>query len=120
MHLGIAWMVLALGLKAAAAVTPAVPQAAWLHAFTVGGIGLCMTVLMTRVVLRHTGRPLQLPAMIKLAYLLMFAAAILRLAWVLFALDIHVISTSALLWVSAFLIYLLLFGAMLWPPSLPR
>jgi uncharacterized protein involved in response to NO len=120
MHLGMLWMVLALGLKAAAAFTSAVPKEAWLHAFTVGGIGLCMTVLMTRVVLRHTGRPLKLPLLIKLAYLLMFAAAILRLAWVLFGLDIHVMSSSALLWVTAFLIYLLLFGPMLWRPSLPR
>ena len=120
MHLGIAWMVLALGLKAAACFSAAVPKEAWLHAFTVGGIGLCMTVLMTRVVLRHTGRPLKLPVLIKLAYLLMFAAAMLRVAWALFALDIHVMSTSALLWVLAFLIYLLLFGAMLWRPSLPR
>ncbi|MCX7171187.1 MAG: NnrS family protein [Proteobacteria bacterium] len=120
MHLGIAWMVLALGLKAAAEFSAAVPKEAWLHAFTVGGIGLCMTVLMTRVVLRHTGRPLKLPAMIKFAYLLMFAAAILRLVWVLFALDIHVMSSSALLWVLAFLIYLLLFGPMLWRSSLPR
>lgn len=120
MHLGIAWMVLALALKAAAQFTAAVPKEAWLHAFTVGGMGLCMTVLMTRVVLRHTGRPLKLPALIKLAYLLMFGAAILRLAWTLFALDIHVMSTSALLWVLPFLIYLLLFGPMLWRPSLPR
>lgn len=120
MHLGIAWIVLALGLKAAAELGASVPREAWLHAFTVGGIGLCMTVLMTRVVLRHTGRPLKLPALIKLAYVFMFAAAILRLIWGLFALDTHVMSASALLWVLPFLIYLLLFGPMLWRPSLPR
>lgn len=120
MHLGISWIVLALALKAAASLGSGVPAHAWLHAFTVGGIGLCMTVLLTRVVLRHTGRPLKLPALIKLAYALMFSAAVLRLAWELLAPQSQLMSASALLWVLAWLIYLGLFGAMLWRPSLPR
>lgn len=120
MHLGIAWIVLALGLKAAAGLGSGVPGHAWLHAFTVGGMGLCMTVLLTRVVLRHTGRPLKLPALIKLAYVLMFGAALLRLTWELLAPQTQLLSASALLWALAWLIYLGLFGAMLWRPSLPR
>jgi uncharacterized protein involved in response to NO len=52
-----------------------VPEAAWLHAFTVGSLGLMMLGLMTRVSLRHTGRPLVVPRAMLVAYALMFAAA---------------------------------------------
>jgi len=120
MHLGIAWLVLALGLRAAAALSAAVPAQAWLHAFTVGGMGLCMTVLMTRVVLRHTGRPVVLPGAIRLAYLLMFLAATLRLVWALWPLADLLLQASAVLWIASFAIYLWLFGAMFWQPSMPR
>jgi len=120
MHLGIAWLVLALGLRAAAALSPAVPAQAWLHAFTVGGMGLCMTVLMTRVVLRHTGRPVVLSRAIRLAYALMFLAATLRLFWAFWPLADLLVQASALLWIASFAIYLWLFAAMFWQPSMPR
>ncbi|MCC6879287.1 MAG: NnrS family protein, partial [Rhodocyclaceae bacterium] len=54
MHLGFAWLVFAFLLKAVAELTGLVPEAAWLHAFTVGSLGLMMLGLMTRVALRHT------------------------------------------------------------------
>jgi uncharacterized protein involved in response to NO len=120
MHLGIAWLVLALGLRAAAAFSEAVPPLAWVHAFTVGGMGLCMTVLMTRVVLRHTGRPVLTALPIRAAYQLMFLAATLRLVWSFWPLYDLLLQASALLWIAAFAIYLGLFGAMFWKPSLPR
>ena len=41
---------------------------AWLHAFTVGALGSAMIGLMTRVALRHTGRPLALPGAIVAAH----------------------------------------------------
>ena len=120
MQLGIAWLTLALGLRAAAALSPALPTGAWLHVFTVGGLGHCMIALMTRVVLKHTGRPLRLPPAIRVAYALMFAAAATRLLWSLGAAPRLLLSASSLLWIAAFAIYLGLFGAMLWRPSLPR
>ncbi|MCB1892234.1 MAG: NnrS family protein, partial [Rhodocyclaceae bacterium] len=40
MHLGFAWLVFAFALKAAAELTGIVPEAAWVHAFTVGSLGL--------------------------------------------------------------------------------
>ena len=120
MHLGIAWLVLALGLRAAAALGTAVPAQAWLHAFTVGGMGLCMSVLMTRVVLRHTGRPVVVPGALRQAYLLLFLAATLRLVWALWPMADLLLRASALLWIASFAIYLWLFGAMFWRPSMPR
>lgn len=117
MHLGYAWLVVALGLKAAAGLASTVPEAAWLHAFTVGALGMMMMGLMTRVVLRHTGRSLVLPPAIMMAFALMFAAALLRVSATLFDLGPRFVAVSALLWIAPFLVYLALFAAMLLRPS---
>ncbi|NMM27313.1 MAG: NnrS family protein [Glaciimonas sp.] len=117
MHLGYAWLVVALGLKAAADLAGAVPESAWLHAFTVGALGMMMMGLMTRVVLRHTGRPLILPPAIVAAFALMFAAALLRVSAALLDLGHTFVATSTLLWIAPFLAYLALFGAILLRPS---
>ena len=81
MHLGFVWLLLAFVLKAVADLSGAVAASAWLHAFTVGALGLMMLGLMTRVSLRHTGRGLAaVPASLRVAALVLFAAAALRLA----------------------------------------
>lgn len=120
MHLGFAWLIFAFALKAVAALTGFVPETAWLHAFTVGSLGMMMLGLMTRVSLRHTGRPLHLPTAMRVAGVLVFAAALVRLAASVHELDAWVVAVAALLWTSAFVIYLSRFGAMLLAPSLAR
>lgn len=120
MHLGYAWLVVAFGLKAAAELGGALPEMIWVHAFTVGSLGMMMLGLMTRVVLRHTGRPLRLPPAIVVAYLMVLVAALLRVAVMMFGLGNGYLFVSALLWMAPFAIYLALFGTMLWMPSLPR
>lgn len=120
MHLGYAWLVAALGLKAAAHLTTFVPEAAWLHAFTVGALGMMMLGLMARVTLRHTGRPLVLPPVIAASFWLMFAAALLRVSATLFNLDRMPVAASAVLWIAPFIAYLVLFGPMLMRPSMAR
>lgn len=120
MHLGFAWLVLAFALKAAAELTGAVPEAAWLHAFTVGSLGLMMLGLMTRVSLRHTGRPLQMPTAMMAACAAMFLAAVLRVAAGVGAQHTALIGLSTLLWAGAFVIYLGCYARILLAPSLPR
>lgn len=120
MHLGFAWLVFAFVLKAVAELTGLVPEATWVHAFTVGSLGLMMLGLMTRVSLRHTGRPLVVPVAMKLAYGMMFAAALIRLAATVHGLGDWAVALAAVLWGLTFLIYFLRFGAMLLGPSLPR
>jgi len=120
MHLGFAWLVLAFALKAAAELTGIVPEAAWLHAFTVGSLGLMMLGLMTRVSLRHTGRPLVVPPAMLIAYVLMFAAALLRLAATVHALGNGVVALAAALWAAAFALYFMVFWKALVMPSAPR
>jgi uncharacterized protein involved in response to NO len=120
MHLGFAWLIAALALHAAGSLTDLVPAEAWLHAFTVGALGMMMLGLMTRVVLRHTGRPLAAPPATRLALLLAFVAALLRLAATVHGLGSVVVALAAVLWAAAFLLYLGRFGAYLAGASLPR
>ncbi len=120
LHLGYAWFIFALALRAWSALNPAVPADAWIHAFTVGALGLTMASLMTRVVLRHTGRALHVRAAMRAAYFAVLAAALLRLGYAERAYGEWAILGSALLWSACFLAYAALYGPMLLAPSLPR
>ena len=120
MHLGFAWLVLAFALKAAAELGGMVPEAAWLHAFTVGSLGLMMLGLMTRVSLRHTGRPLDVPGAMLVAYVLMFVAALLRLVAAVHGPGHAAIALSAGLWAASFALYFAVFWKVLLTPSAPR
>jgi uncharacterized protein involved in response to NO len=119
MHLGFVWLVIAFMLQAIAVLTDLVPQDAWLHAFTVGSLGMMMLGLMTRVALRHTGRPLVVPASMQLAYAAIFAAVPIRLAADIRPAPIALVA-AALLWASGFTGYLIVFARALVTPSLPR
>ena len=118
MHLSFAWLLLAFALKAAADLGGAVPQVAWLHAFTVGALGMIMLGLMTRVSLRHTGRPLG--PTLRAAGVVMFAAAALRLVASFDGLGPWAVTSAAVLWAGSFVAYVACFGAVLVAPSLPR
>ena len=107
-------------LRALAELTPLVPPDAWVHAFTLGALGMVMAGLMTRVVLRHTGRALAAAPWMRVAYGMVFAAALLRLAWSVHGLGTWALAGSAVLWGAGFLVYLSLYGAMLVAPSLPK
>ena len=108
------WMV------AACALIPTLRPDAWIHLFTLGALGMCKVGLMTRVVLRHTGRALIAPPWMKVAFAMMLGATLLRLAFTVHHLSDVALALSALLWSLAFMLYLLCFAGMLVRPSLPR
>ena len=118
MHLGFAWLIFAFLLKAVAELSGLVPEAAWVHALTVGSLGLMMLGLMTRVSLRHTGRPLVMPASMKLACGMMFATSLIRLAATVHGLGDWAVALAAVLWGLTFALYFVHFGAILLRPSL--
>lgn len=120
MHLGYACLVVAFGLHALADFSLAVPPAAWIHVFTVGALGLMMTGLMTRVVLRHTGRRLVVAVWMVAAYAMMFAAAVIRVGVSVLDLGGGWIAAATVLWGAPFIVYLALYGGFLLQPSLPR
>jgi uncharacterized protein involved in response to NO len=120
MHIGYAWMVLAFLLLGLSDLGVEGAGRAWLHAFTVGALGSMMLGLMTRVALRHTGRPLVLPSAIVAAYLLIQVAALLRVAGAMTGSTALLVALAGAAWIAAFAIYLACFGSMLLSPSLPR
>jgi uncharacterized protein involved in response to NO len=119
-HVGYAWLVVAMALRGLADLFALVPRAAWIHAFTVGALGMTMLALASRVTLRHTGRVPRATALTVAALLVMFAAGLTRVgasladggrAWML---------VSAFAWAAAFSLFLVEQGGKLWRPSLPR
>lgn len=119
LHAGYAWLPVALGLRAAGALGVAGAEAAWIHAFTIGALGITILGLATRMALRHTGRPLVAPHAMVAAYLLMFGAAATRLGASLAPGGVPV-TLAALLWGAALCLYLACFARTLVAPSLPR
>ncbi|MCF8150523.1 MAG: NnrS family protein [Burkholderiaceae bacterium] len=120
MHLGFAWLIVAFVLKAVAELTGLVAEGVWVHAFTVGSLGMMMLGLMTRVSLRHTGRPLVVPRPMLAAFALMFGATVLRLASGVPGLGHLAIGLAALLWASCFVLYFREFWKVLIAPSAPH
>jgi uncharacterized protein involved in response to NO len=119
LHLGYAWLVIALVLRAMAALGGPAPELAWMHAFTVGALGITILGLATRIVLRHTGRALAVPAAMVVAYLMVLAAAIARVATA-FEPGVWLLAASGLAWTAALGIYLVVFSRLLIGPSLAR
>lgn len=119
LHLGYAWLVAAFTLRAIAALGGPAPELAWMHAFTVGALGITILGLATRIVLRHTGRPLVVPKAIVLAYLMMLGAAAARVATA-FEPSLTLLVASGVLWGGGLATYLARYARWLVAPSLPR
>lgn len=106
LHVGHAWVVIGLGLRAAASVTGAVLLTSAVHALTVGAIGCTTLGMMARVALGHSGRPLVAPRPVALAFGAVTAAAALRVLGP-FALSVYpaTIYASGALWTLAFAVF---------------
>jgi uncharacterized protein involved in response to NO len=119
LHLSHAWIPVAfalLALEALGLVGAAVP----LHAFGVGAIGGLIIAMITRTALGHTGRPLVVGGAEVAAYLLVHAAALLRLLAPALPASAYlpVISLSGAAWSAAFLIYAAVYLPRLTQPRL--
>jgi uncharacterized protein involved in response to NO len=118
LHVGYAWLVVALALKASWLLGGAVWAINWMHALTAGAFATMILAVTTRAALGHTGRPLVASRATALAYLMVTAAAALRV-WgppLSPTLSHLMIGASALLWTSAFSIYLFRYAPMLARP----
>lgn len=114
LHAGHAWIIVGLVLLALASLGLAAPTLAW-HAFAVGAMGSLILGMITRTALGHTGRLLQATRIETLAYLLVFAAALIRVfgGMLLPSMPHIVLGLSALCWSSAFALYLWKYAPML-------
>ena len=114
LHLGYAALVAGLLLKGLAALD-VVPVDVALHALTVGAVGLMTLGVMSRVALGHTGRPLVVHRLVTVAYLLMAAAALVRVVvpWVEAGAITVVVDVSGTLWSAAYVLFLVIYAPML-------
>lgn len=118
LHMGYFWLASGLGLIGLSLLAPSViPPSAGVHALTAGGIGVMTLAVMTRASRGHTGRSLTAGAAGGIVYLLVNAAALLRLIggiWV----DAHMpfLIASGVCWSAAFLAFALAYGGMLIGP----
>ncbi len=118
LHLGYGWLALGFLLLAADGFFPLLPRTTALHALTVGAIGTMTLAVMTRASLGHTGRPLLAGPGTRAIYLLITAAALLRLAAPLGGAQyMSLLALAGLAWTSAFALFALLYAG---PLALPR
>lgn len=122
LHVGYAWVVAALALKAAWILGGAAWAATWLHALTAGAFGTMILGVMTRVALGHTGRPLQVSTPIAVAYILVSVGAVLRITAPVVAPDHYLQSLTAAMavWASAFVVFIAVYWRVLVSPRVPQ
>ncbi|MDO6548515.1 NnrS family protein [Pseudoalteromonas carrageenovora] len=87
--------------------TSVIPFKDALHLITIGTIGMMILAMMTRVSLGHTGRTLSTPNYISVAFALVLVAAITRSILPLIIGPHFAWQISALLWLVAFLLFLI-------------
>ena len=118
LHLSHAWIPLGFVLLGLAAFG-IVNATAALHAFAVGAISGTIVGMITRTALGHTGRPLAAGGAETAAYVLIFAAALLRVAAALIAAAyLPLLVASAALWSAAFAVYFIAYAPHLARPRL--
>jgi uncharacterized protein involved in response to NO len=117
LHLAYAWLPAGLALRAIHAAAGADWAALWLHALTIGAASTMIVAVITRASLGHTGRPLVVSKPIAVAYVLIAAAALVRVFGPAIANAREwTIGIAAVLWTAAFVIILTIYGPILLRP----
>ncbi|MDQ2076410.1 NnrS family protein [Marinimicrobium sp. ABcell2] len=117
LHLGYLWIVVGLLLRSAAAFNLGVADTLWQHALGVGAMGTLILGVMTRVAMGHTGRPLKLPAFAIVAYWAIVLSTVLRLLAAAGLISYAVgVTLSALGWILAFALFVVLYWPILSSP----
>ena len=119
LHLSYAWVAVHLLLRGLAELD-LVPAALATHALTVGAIGGLTLGMMTRTSRGHTARPLKVGPWEVAAYVLVHAAAVVRVLLPLLAPDAYagIVELSAALWCAAFVIFTVAYYPILSRPRL--
>lgn len=120
LHLGYLWLCAGLMAKGLDVYLPGNYHSLALHLLTVGAMGTLILGMMSRVALGHTGRRLELPQGLTLAYWLLTLGVIIRVAGPLLlpAYVMIAISLSGALWIAAFGLFLFRYTAILWRPRI--
>jgi len=119
LHASYLWIVVHLALRGSALLgVGAEPLAT--HALTIGAIGGLTLGMMTRTARGHTGRPLEADTFEVACYLLVQAAAVVRVfgGWLLPGSYVGTVVLSGLLWAAAFAVYAVRYWPVLSRPRL--
>lgn len=118
LHLGYAWVPLGFALLALSAAGWNTAAGSALHAFTAGAIGALTLGMMARVSLGHTGRPLEPPPIMTVAFIAINLAALARVALPLLfpAAYTQVMTMAGLVWIAAFGLFVAVYAPMLLRP----
>ncbi len=122
LHLGYLWLSTGLVLTGLSVAAPGlVPASAGVHALTAGAIGVMTLAIMTRASRGHTGRPLTAGKVEVAIYVLINAAALVRVVGALSpSVYQPLLIVSAGLWSMAFLAFVISYGPMLLSPRPDR
>ena len=114
LHLGYAWLAVALALVGLNGFFGWLPPSAAVHALTVGAIGTMTLAVMTRASLGHSGRPLHAGAGTSAIYGLVSLAAVLRVMAPLTGAHVAMVTSLAgAAWTVAFGLFALLYAPVL-------
>jgi uncharacterized protein involved in response to NO len=119
LHIGYSWVPIGLVLLGASILSTFVPRSAAIHALTVGAMATMILAVMTRATLGHTGRPVAAGPQTIFLYGLVTLAAFFRVTAPFGIFDYQFgITFAATAWISAFALFLFLFGPILLRPPL--
>jgi uncharacterized protein involved in response to NO len=117
LHLGYLWLVVGLTWKGLVDLTGWLPPAEGLHGLAIGAVGTMTLAVMSRATLGHSGRPLRAPRAVVGSYLLVTAAAVVRLWAALAPAQANPLLTlSAAFWSVAFAAFAVCLGPALLGP----
>ena len=118
LHAGHAWIAVGLALRAAAALSTAVPPAIATHALTVGAIGSLTLGMMARVTLGHTGRALVATPAVTAAFALVSLAAVARVVGPLVDAASYrtFVFAAGIAWTAAFALFVMAYAPLLARP----
>lgn len=120
LHVAYAWLPIGLALKAAFLMSATPWAAHWLHALTLGTIGMMVVAVITRASLGHTGRALVVSRPVAAAYGLLAISAVVRVwASAIFASHYEwVLRISGGLWIAAFALLVTVYAPILLQPRI--
>jgi uncharacterized protein involved in response to NO len=118
MHIAYLWIPIGLAAFALAPFVGAITPTIATHAFTTGAIGGMVLSIMSRVALGHTGRSLEAPPAVVLAYGFVASAALLRTIGLALLPDFSaaLLMATGVLWVLAFGMFLVVYAPVLLRP----
>lgn len=114
LHVGYGWVAVGFLLKAASDLGGWVAPTAALHALTSGAVGVMIIAVASRAALGHSGRPLVPSRWTVLAYVLVIAAAVLRVA----VPHSHGMLASGVLWTLGWTVFAVVYWPILTRPRI--